>query len=223
MTKQALIVHGGWDGHTPRQCADLWNDELSTAGYDVAVRDTLDAYADVDLMGSLDLVVPIWTMGEISKEQFNGLSETIFRGCGIAGFHGGMIDAFRSNVEYQWMTGAQWVAHPGNCIPSYTVRITDRDHEITRGLNDFELTDTEQYYCHHDPANHNLCETIFNHEDKGSSYDRKYRVGSVLPYAWTRSWGDGKVFCAAWGHTFKDFDVPEAKEIVRRGMVWATR
>ena len=220
MSKQVLIVWGGWDGHTPHECADLWADELGQAGYRVTVRDTLEAYLDADLMGSLDLIVPIWTMGQISGEQWNALDQTIFRGCGIAGFHGGMIDAFRMNTDYQWMTGAQWVAHPGNGIPSYAVHITDPDHAITRGLSDFKMTDTEQYYCHHDPANHVLCTTTFTgkHGDP-----RKYAPGATLPYAWTKTWGDGKVFCAAWGHTFKDFDVPQAKEIVKRGMLWATR
>jgi type 1 glutamine amidotransferase len=36
-------------------------------------------------------------------------------------------------------------------------------------------------------------------------------------------WGRGKVFYASLGHTFKDFEIPEALEIVRRGMLWASR
>jgi type 1 glutamine amidotransferase len=131
-----------------------------------------------------------------------------------------MIDSFRSNVEYQWMTGAQWVSHPGNCEPTYKVDIVDAGHEITSGIDSFTLPDTEQYYCHHDPANHVLCTTTF---DSGLGDTSRYRVGSVLPYAWTKTWGEGKVFGACWGHTFKDFDVPEAKQIVLNGMKWATR
>lgn len=223
MPKKALIVWGGWEGHTPKQSAEVFAPLLADAGYDVTLKDTLDAYADADLMADLDLIVPIWTMGQISKEQWQGLSKAVFQGCGIAGFHGGMIDSFRNNTEYQWMTGAQWVSHPGNCEPTYQVRITDTDHEITKGLSDFTLSKTEQYYCHHDPANHVLCETTFNYEDTGEHYGRKYRLGAVHPYAWTKGWGDGRVFGACWGHTYQDFDVPEAKEIVFRGMKWATR
>ena len=218
--KQVLITWGGWPGHTPKECAQLFERELSDAGYDVQVADTLDVYLDAERMESLNLIVPIWTMSEISKEQWQGLNTAVRRGVGLAGFHGGMIDSFRTNVEYQWMTGAQWVSHPGNSEPTYDVAITDADHEITRGLDGFTLRGTEQYYCHFDPANHVLCSTTFS---GGYGDTSLYRVGCTLPYAWTKSWGEGRVFGACWGHTFKDFDVPEAKEIVKRGMMWATR
>jgi type 1 glutamine amidotransferase len=184
------------------------------------MKDSLDAYTDEQLMASLDLIVPIWTMGEISKEQWQGMDKTIQSGVGLAGFHGGMIDAFRANTEYQWMTGAQWVAHPGNCIERYTVYIEDDTHPITAGLNDFELPDTEQYYCHHDPGNNVLCSTVF---DQGLGDPSLYTTNAVLPYAWTKTWGKARVFGAAWGHTYKDFEVDEAKEIVKRGMLWASK
>lgn len=220
MSKHVLFVYGGWDGHTPRESAELFAGLLGDAGYSVTLRDTLDAYADADLMASLDLIVPVWTMGRITDDQWRGLDGAVYGGCGLAGFHGGMIDSFRQNTEYQWMTGAQWVSHPGNCIPTHRVTVTDHDHPITTGLEDFDLPDTEQYYCHHDPANHVLCTTTFSgaHGDQA-----RYRAGSTLPYAWTKPWGEGKVFGACWGHTCKDFDVPEAREIVLRGMRWATR
>ena len=193
MTKQALIVWGGWDGHTPKQSAEVFAPLLTDAGYHVTIKDTLDAYADEDLMAGLDLIVPIWTMGQITNEQWAGLSKAVFNGAGLAGFHGGMIDSFRSNTEYQWLTGAQWVCHPGNCEPTYTVNVTDTDHEITKGIGDFVLPDTEQYYCHHDPGNHVLCQTTFSYEDKSKNYARKYKLGTVQPYAWTKEWGDGRV------------------------------
>ena len=225
MSKQALIVWGGWDGHTPKESADVFNAVLESDGFNVVVKDTLEAYADEALMQASDLIVPIWTMSKdpLTPEQWKGLSGAVKNGAGLAGFHGGVIDSFRSNTEYQWMTGGQWVAHPGNCIPRYTVNITDAEHEIMKGINDFELPDTEQYYCHIDPGVHVLCTTTFTYENVGDEYVGLYPLGTVMPYAWTRSFGKGRVFVAAWGHTYKDFDVPEAKEIVRRGMHWACR
>lgn len=221
MAKQALIVYGGWAGHTPKESAEVFQEVLQADGYDVHMRDTLDAYADESLMSNVDLIVPCWTMGKLENEQAKGLMNTVKSGVGFAGFHGGMIDSFRNNTLYQFMTGGQWVAHPGGCDPTYTVNIVDSDHEITQGIGDFVLSDTEQYYCHIDPAVHVLCNTTFDHENDETHVH--YPRGTVMPYAWTRIWGKGRVFCAAWGHTYKDFDVPEAKEIVRRGMHWATR
>ncbi len=218
--KKALVVYGGWNGHTPKESVDVFVPLLQEAGMDVRVSDTLDAYLDASVMAQSDLIVQCWTMGEIKKEQWKGLCSAVENGIGLAGWHGGIIDSFRQHTDYQWMTGGQWVAHPGGCIPRYEVRITDRTHEITRGIGDFTLTNTEQYYVHVDPGVHVLCETTFSgeHEPKGH-----YKAGTVMPYAWTRQWGRGRVFVACWGHTFKDYEVPEAREIVRSGLLWAAR
>lgn len=220
MSTHALIVHGGWNGHTPAQSAEVCATALRAAGYEVTMRDSLDAYVDNDLMKTVDLIVPIWTMGELADAQWQGLSAAVRAGAGCAGFHGGIVDAFRSHCEYQMMTGGQFVGHPGNCIASYRVAIVDRDHEITRGLGDFDLNDTEQYYMHVDPGVDVLATTTFT---GGHGDTDTYAAGTVMPYAWTRSWGQGRVFVAAWGHTFKDFDTPQALEIVKRGMLWAAR
>lgn len=211
MARKALIVQGGWDGHTPRQSAEVFAPLLQAKGFDVEISDTLDCYADKARMDSLSLIVPVWTMGTIKPEQEQGLSAAVQSGVGLAGFHGGMCDSFRMNTGYQWMTGGQWVAHPGDLYPRYTVKLTDKNHEITRGISDFDLTNTERYYLHVDPANKVLGTITFEES------------GVVMPYLWTKAWGKGSVFYAAWGHTFKDFDVPEAREVVLRGMLWAAK
>lgn len=209
MAKRALIVWGGWDGHTPKQCADLFAPWLETQGYDVLVSNSLDSYTDEETMTSLSLIVPMWTMGEISGEQSKGLQDAVAGGVGLAGFHGGMCDSFRQDTNYQWMTGGQWVAHPGNCIPRYDVNIVNHDHPITKGIGDFTMRDTEQYYLHVDPSNNVLATTTFE-------------SGCVMPAVWTRMWGEGRVFYASFGHTDKDFEIPEAFEVVQRGMLWAS-
>ena len=43
-----------------------------------------------------------------------------------------------------------------------------------------------------------------------------------MPVVWKRRYGQGKVFYCSLGHQVVDFDVPEAREIVRRGLLWAT-
>jgi len=220
MSKQALVVRGGWGGHTPVESSDIFAGYLKDEGYHVTVSDSLDSYTDEKQMSAADLIVQCVTMSEISKQQWQGLDAAVRAGAGFAGWHGGIIDSFRQNTEYQFMTGGQWVAHPGNCEPTYTVNITDHDHPITRGVGDFDLPDTEQYYCHIDPGVHVLATTTFAGQHGDASL---YPAGTVMPYAWTRTWGRGKVFVAAWGHTFKDFDVPQARRIVENGLKWATR
>lgn len=213
--KRVLMVWGGWGGHEPKQCVDIFAPMLAELGFDVKVCDNLDVYCDRALMNSLSLIVPVWTMGTISREQEAGLLDAIKAGVGIAGWHGGMGDSFRNNTNYQWMVGGQWVAHPDN-ICDYMVNIVDRDDPITRGIDDFRMH-SEQYYMHVDPSNHVLATTTFN------SPAAPWISGCVMPVLWKRMWGAGRVFYSSLGHVAADFEVPEAREIQRRGMLWAAR
>lgn len=213
--KKALIVWGGWEGHEPKLCTDIFAPLLRTREYDVTISDTLDIYLNTEFMMALDLIVPIWTMGTITREQEKGLLDAIASGVGVAGWHGGMGDAFRNNTTYQWMVGGQWVAHPGNII-DYTVNIIDHSDPITAGLSDFQMH-SEQYYMHVDPANQVLATTTFTGEHAA------WVKGTVMPVVWKRMWDQGRVFYSSLGHHASDFDVPEAKEIQIRGMMWASK
>jgi uncharacterized protein len=211
----ALIVWGGWEGHQPQQSAELFAGILRAEGYHVELSDTLDAYLNREHLRSLSLIVPVWTMGTISAEQERGLLDAVADGVGLAGWHGCMADSFRQNPEYQWMVGGQWVAHPGNII-DYTVNISKHDDPITAGLDDFAVR-SEQYYMHVDPSNEVLATTTFSGEYA------TWIAGCVMPVVWKRRWQRGKVFYNALGHQTADFDVPEAREIMRRGLLWASR
>ena len=213
--KSALLVWGGWEGHEPKQGADLFSACLREKGYDTQISDTLDVYLDADKLRSLDLIVPIWTMGTITKEQETGLLEAVKSGVGIAGWHGPMADSFRNNTEYQFMVGGQWVAHPGGII-DYKVNITNHEDPITRELADFWMH-SEQYYMHVDPSNEVLATTTF-----GGDY-APWIDGTTMPVVWKRRWGQGRVFYSSLGHVMTDFNVPEAREIQIRGMLWASR
>ena len=213
--KQALMVWGGWEGHEPKQCVDILAPDLERNGFDVRISDTLDVYLETDYLQSLSLIVPVWTMGTITNEQEKGLLEAVRSGVGLAGWHGGMGDSFRNNVDYQFMVGGQWVVHPGGVI-DYEVNITDHDDPITKGLADFKMH-SEQYYVHVDPSNEVLAETTFN----GDVYP--WIDGVKVPVVWKRAYGAAKVFYTSVGHVAADFDVPEATEIVKRGMLWAAR
>ena len=208
------MVYGGWDGHDPKETSHLFAGLLAEAGLDVTLSETLDSFTDAALMSAIDMVVPIYTMSTITREQEAGLLDAIRAGgVNVAGWHGGMADAFRNNTEYQFMVGGQWVAHPGNII-DYRVNVTDHDHPITAGVADFDMR-SEQYYMHTDPSNEVLATTTFTGEYA------PWIDGTVMPVVWTRSYGEGKVFYSSLGHVIGDFDVPEAREIVRRGLLWA--
>ncbi len=209
------MVVGGWEGHEPKQTSEIFARVLREDGFEVEISDTLDVYLDAPRLQAAGLIVPIFTMSTITKEQEQGLLGAVASGVGVAGWHGGMADAFRNNPDYQFMVGGQWVAHPGNII-DYTVNITNHDDPITANLNDFQMH-SEQYYLHVDPNNEVLATTTFSGEYA------PWVAGTVMPVVWKRMWDKGKVFYCTLGHVAADFDVPEAKEIVRRGMRWASR
>ncbi len=217
MKRKALINWGGWDGHEPKQCAELFAPVLEKEDFEVRIVNDLAVYADKEYMQSLSLVVPIWTMSQIKGEHLDGLLNAVKSGVGIAGWHGGMGDSFREQTYYQFMVGGQWVAHPDGFI-EYTVKITDHKDPITSGLSDFKMTKTEQYYLHTDPSNQVLATTTFN-----NSNEAPWVNGTVMPVVWKRMFGKGRVFYSSLGHVASDFNVPEAKEIQRRGFLWAAK
>lgn len=213
--KHALMVWGGWEGHEPLQCVRIFAPLLEQAGFVVDIADTLDVYLDAGRMSSYDLISQVWTMGVISPEQLKGLQAAVEAGAGFAGWHGGMGDAFRNSTDYQFMVGGQWVAHPGNII-DYRVDIIDHSDPITAGLDSFAMH-SEQYYMHVDPSNQVLASTVFTGQHCA------WIDGVVMPVVWKRRWGAGKIFYSSLGHHAVDFDVPEAREITRRGLIWASK
>jgi len=214
--KKALFVYGGWPGHQPEQNRDIFVPFLKKSGFEVVVSDKQDVYADEKLMESLDLIVQIWTMGTIKGEHLKGLTHAVNkRGVGLAGWHGGLGDAYRQEVEYQWMVGGQWVSHPGGIVP-YRVHVTETEDPITEGLTDFDLK-TEQYYMHVDPNNKVLATTRFTGEHSASTTD------AVMPVVWKKLYGRGRVFYTSMGHNVDVWDTPAALTIMKRGMLWASR
>lgn len=211
--KKVLYVWGGWAGHDPEPSVDLFVPWMREEGAEVVVSDTLDIYLDEDLMNSLDLVVQIWTMGQITKEQEKALLKAVKGGVGLAGWHGGIGDAFRNNVEFQFMVGGQWVAHPGGVI-DYKVKITNQKDAVTKGLKDFAMH-SEQYYMHVDPNVKVLATTRFTGEHA------PWIDGCIIPVVWKKYYGEGRVFYSSLGHKMVDFEVSEALEIQKRGIRWA--
>jgi uncharacterized protein len=212
--KKALIVWGGWAGHEPEACAVVVREMLREESFEVDVETGTGCFADPDL-NRFDLIVPIYTMATILEEESKRLASTIETGTGLAGFHGGMGDSFRSDTHYQFVTGGQWVAHPGNII-DFTVNIVKSDDPIIEGINDFHYH-SEQYYMHVDPSNEVLATTTF------SGFYCSWIEGVTMPVVWKRRYGSGHVFYSSLGHVAREFQVPEMAAIFRRGMVWAAR
>ncbi len=215
--KKALVFYGGWSGHTPVETAHIFKDILEKNGFSVTMSDTLSVLDNYEDIADYDLFVPMWTMGEIGAEQCRNICKAVENGAGIAGCHGGMCDSFRNDTNWQFMTGAQWVAHPGNGQATYTVNMK-KANPFTGDLEDFTYTG-EQYYIHVDPAINVYATMDFPTVDGPHAANGKV----TMPVVFTKMWGKGKVFYSSMGHTYKDFDIPQVKTIMERGFLWAVK
>ena len=207
---KALITWGGWPGHEPDKVATLFSGWLREAGMAVTVTDSLSCFDDVGALRDLSLIVPVWTMAEITKEQAGNAAAAVATGVGLAGCHGGMCDSFRNEVLWQFMTGAQWVAHPGNDGVHSKVRITS-DDPLVAGIDDLEV-ETEQYCLHVDPAVkvHAVCD--FPVVDGPHAAN-----GPVaMPAVYTKHRGQGRVYYNALGHKANVINHGPPAELIRR-------
>lgn len=212
--RKVLYTYGGYQPHEPVQSLEIFKPWMEKEGAIVEAVNSLEPYADESYMKEIDLVLQTFTMGEISGKQEQGLIKAVSNGCGLAGWHGGLCDSFRQNTNYQFMTGGQWVAHPGGII-DYTVNISDHEDPVTSGLSDFDMH-SEQYYLHVDPNMNVLATTAFSGEHA------PWIDGCTMPVVWKKMHGSGRVFYSSLGHVMKDFKVPEALEIMQRGIKWAS-
>jgi len=218
MKRKALILCGGWEGHEPKLISERFRQFLESCGFEVNIEEKLQPLEDLDRLKALDLIIPNWTdCAEVLPHlYFEPLAEAIGSGVGLAGCHGGMCAAFKNNVLWQFITGANWVAHPGGDGVRHRINIKNSSGSITEGIKDFDVC-SEQYYLLVDPVNEVLATTRFPAVKWYHSAN-----GEVdMPQVWTRKWGHGRVFYNALGHHNDVFDIPEAWELMRRGLLWA--
>lgn len=219
MKKRALIVRGGWDGHQPVEVSLVFEKLLQLEDFEIEISESLEVFESLESILTYSLIIPVYTMSEIKEEYVQNICSAVQQGVGLAGCHGGMCDAFRNSTRWQFLTGSQWVEHPGNDGVEYEVNIVKSSSSpIIEGLNDFKVK-TEHYYLHIDPVVNVLATTSFPLVPGPHSAN-----GPVLmPIAYTKRWGEGRIFYTSLGHHADIFDIPEASELMKRGFLWANK
>lgn len=217
VSDKALVLWGGYEGHEPQKSVEKFVPFLEASGFGVQVADSLSVYEDLEIMSSVELIVQNWTTGDLTLAQFHGLSKAVRNGAGLVGWHGGLCDAFRHLPQYQFMTGGQWLAHPNTSYARYTIDVVadKTDVDIVKGIGSFDII-SEQYYLAVDPVVEVLATTTFRYPEEAPWIEY-----AVIPAVWRKPWDKGRIFYTSWGHQASDFDVPEARIIVERGMLWA--
>ena len=248
MSRKAMIFRGGWDGHEPKKVSERFKKLLEKEDFEVDIFDTQECLAETEPLLKYDLIIPMWTQGQMDDRYAFHLAEAVESGVGLGGAHGGMCDSFRWNIEYQFMTGSQWVAHPGgskylhhiarlddatmqymadnypdNSIPG----VFQMDYKVEFKKNSTSpiiagLEDftvhTEQYYLHVDPCIDVLATT------RVDSLGWHETNGPVeMPVIYTKHWGKGRVFYSSLGHQDNILAIPQVETFTRRGLLWAAR
>lgn len=230
MSRRALVVRGGWEGHHPIEATDAFIPFLEQQEYEVRIEESPEVYTDAATMAGTDLILQLVTMSEASDEAIAGLRDAVAAGTGLAGWHGGIADSFRASSDYLQLIGGQFATHPSkhpvsvfgdesdNYLP-YVVELTEfgRSHEILAGLDDFTL-ETEQYWVLHD----DLIDVLATTTHPVQPYHPWHRP-IVSPAVWTREWGAGRIFVATPGHGLEVLADPNVRTIIERGMLWASR
>ena len=127
-----------------------------------------------------------------------------------------MGDAFRDSVDYQFLCGGQWVAHPGNII-DYKVDVTKPDDPIMRGLRKLRAPlRAVLHACRSRP-------TRCWRPRPSTGEHAPWIDGVVMPVVWKKRYGEGRVFYSSLGHRAYELDVPEIRTIMTRGLLWAAR
>jgi uncharacterized protein len=216
---RALLLYGGFPGHMPYEIGEWAHGLMDEIGFEVTVINDPHRLDD-DLTG-YDVVVCGWTQAmtteNLTDTAGRRLLSAVEQGTGFVGWHGAAA-AFRASLPFSFLLGSSFIEHPGGegvDVP-YRVKIIDREHEITRGVDDFNAA-SEQYYLHFDPAVHVLATTTFSGEHL------PWVEGVEMPVAYTKQWGKGRVFFQAIGHLPKDIQAPPVALMLRQGLVWAAR
>ncbi len=222
MTKKALFLAGGWEGHEPQETSKFISNEIEKYDIESEIINDLDILGEKNKLEKYDIILPVWTMGivddgnwDLKNSKIGNLQEVIYSGVGLAGWHGGMGDAFRDNTNYQFLVGSQFVCHPGDFV-DYSVIIKDSKHKITRGLENFKVH-SEQYFLHYDPSVEIVASTKFDNKH------HEWIDGVEMPIAYTKKWGNGRIFYCSIGHYLKDFENLNVVKLISQGINWAVR
>jgi len=205
MAKGKVLVFGGgeihdWKGTQPHIVEALSGQdqlEITTAQEDLSVL-------EADSLTPYDALVFYYTIGEITDAQRDGLSHWIASGKGFVAIHGAG-DSFRDDPDYRNLIGGYFTSHPR--YRTYQVSVSDPDHPVTRGLDEEFMVDDEQYVLDYDPRVHVLATALWK--------------GDVMPVAWSKSHGDGRVVYIALGHDPMACQHTMFQALVRNGTLWA--
>jgi hypothetical protein len=119
------------------------------------------------------------------------------------------------NNDFRDVLGAVTQGHPP--IRPFKVRVLNREHPITRGVNDFIVTDEQHYLDYQKDRKHLLLESV---NENGLTHRG---LGTSSPAGWAYDYGKGRVCYLAPGHLLSAMWNPEYIKLQQNAVRWLLR
>ena len=212
---KVLIVTGDDVGAHPwQEVSQAIRETLLAAGkFEVKVSEDPGIFESANALKSYDVVflhfynAKLPTISDLAKQN---LLDYVKGGKGLCVSHLSSA-SFKEWGEFQKLCGRYWVMGQSGHGPRavFKAQIADKDHPITKGLEDFE-TDDELYAKLKGDAPIHVLVTADSDWSK-----------AVEPLAFTLEYGKGRVFHETFGHDGKAIRVPNVSKLIQRGTEWA--
>jgi type 1 glutamine amidotransferase len=125
-----------------------------------------------------------------------------------------------TNEDFRHVEGALFTGH--TAFRPYKMKIVNRDHPITRGVNDFVITE-EQHYVIYDKDPRAVLVRSVNEEGLEYKTEKYGNQGATCEACWAYDYGRGRVCFMAPGHTIPSFWNPEYMKLQKNALRWLLR
>jgi uncharacterized protein len=234
---QALIITGQHAGHDWKGTTPILRKILEDSGkFDVRVTEEFRG-AGPETLAPYDVVVVNYSDGGRPERRWGAradaaLIDFVKGGKGLVVYHFAM-QAFNGWAEYEQMAGANWRPNMGHhsAPHNFTVKVTDPNHPITRGLKlEFPQVNDELYAnLKWQPAGtYHVLATAYDDHALYAASRTDARApqplegpGADANMLWTVNFGQGRVFTTALGHVPPNLETPAFQVTFARGVEWA--
>ncbi len=151
----------------------------------------------------------------MTPEQGKAIKQWVSEGGSLWAFHNNS-EASISNQDYRDVEGAIYVGHPP--IRPFKVKIVNREHPITHGVNDFVVTDEQHYVVYDKDPKYLLARSV--NEDGLDYTDLAGRRSNTAEAVWAYDYGKGRVCFMAPGHMISVLWNPEYEKMQRNAAKW---
>ena len=223
------LLLSGANNHDCTRSSPFVRDLLNASGrFDVTLtEDPSAALEDADALKNWDLIFSDYNGPEWSDAAKANFEAAVRSGTGLVILHAA-DNAFKGWVEYEKMCALMWREGTGHgAYHEFEIKITDRDHPITRGMADFRLWD-ELYHrlVHMHESHHRILATAYSDPETGGT-------GNDEPMMAVTQYGQGRVYHSVMGHVWpgdpegnptcsmRTFENQDFQQTLLRGAEWA--